>query len=119
MKPFDLESKIKSVPVPERDGEFWQNLPQRVMARAQADREPLPHAAPVRHPLFTLLHSQIALACLVLGFCLWQSRMPQTITSALLKDGRQMRQTLAQFPGRLDMLMRDEHGLHNLIQDPP
>jgi hypothetical protein len=37
----------------------------------------------------------------------------------VLKDGRQMRLALAQVHNGLDMLMRDEHGLHNLIQDPP
>ena len=45
--------------------------------------------------------------------------MPQAISYRLLKDEREVRQALAQWPGRLDTLMRDEHGLHNLIQDPP
>jgi hypothetical protein len=30
-----------------------------------------------------------------------------------------MRQAIAQFHGRLDLLLGDEHGLHNLVQDPP
>jgi hypothetical protein len=119
MKNFDLESKIKSVRVPERDGEFWQTLPQRVLAKAQAAPEPKTHAAPFRHSLFTVLNSQLALACLVLGFCLWQSRMPQAVSRVLLQDEQEVRQTLDRFHGRLDMLMRDEHGLHNLVQDTP
>jgi hypothetical protein len=122
MRDFDLESKIKSVRVPERDGEFWQTLPQRVLAKAQAAPEPNPGALPsppFHYSLFTVLNSKFALAVLLLGLCLWQSRMPQAISRVLLKDEREMRQTLAQFPGRLDTFMRDEHGLHNLIQDPP
>ena len=56
---------------------------------------------------------------MLLGLCLWQSRMPQALSRVLLNNEREMRQALAQFPARLDTLMRDEHGLHNLIQDPP
>jgi hypothetical protein len=122
MKDFDLESKIKSVRVPERDGEFWQTLPRRVLAKAQAAPEARPPAfpsPPSHYSLFTILNSKFVLAVLLLGLCLWQSRMPQAISRVLLKDGREMRQALAQFPSRLDTLMRDEHGLHNLILDPP
>ena len=45
--------------------------------------------------------------------------MPQAIARRVLQDERQMRQALAQLPERLDTLMHDEHGLHNLVQDPP
>jgi hypothetical protein len=119
MKQFDLESKIKSLRVPERDGEFWQTLPQRVLARAQAAPAPNSHACPFRHSLFAILNSKFILAGLVAAVCLWQSRMPQAISHRLLQDERQMRQAFAQLPGRLDTLMHDEHGLHNLVQDPP
>jgi hypothetical protein len=119
MKSFDLESKIKSVRVPERDETFWETLPQRVMARAQTAAEPPAPRLPSHYSLFPILTSQLALACLVLGFCLWQSRTPQALSHVLLQDEREMRQTLVQFSGHLDMLMRDEHGLHSLIQDPP
>ena len=68
MKNFDLESKIKSVRVPERDAAFWQTLPQRVLARAQAAPEPPAPRAPFHYSLFTILNSQLALACLVVGF---------------------------------------------------
>jgi hypothetical protein len=121
MNHFDLESKIKSIRVPERDGEFWQTLPERVLAQAQAQsaREQRSPASHFHYSLFAILNSKFMLACLVAGFCLWQSRMPQAISYKLLKDEREVRQALAQWPGHLDTLMRDEHGLHNLIQDPP
>ncbi len=117
MKEFDLESKIKSVRVPERGEDFWQTLPPRVLARAQS--APKPRALPFHHSLFAILNSKFALACLVAGICLWQSRMPQAISHRLLQDERQMRQALAHLPERLDTLMQDEHGLHSLVQDPP
>jgi hypothetical protein len=105
------------VRVPDRDEEFWQTLPQRVLARAQA--APKPPAASFHHSLFTILNSKFALACLLLGLCLWQSRMPQAFSRALLQEERDVRRAFAQLPRHLDTLMRDEHGLHNLVQDPP
>ena len=123
MNHLDLESKIKSMRVPERDGEFWQTLPERVLAQAEAQaqdaRAQKPAAPHFHYSLFGILSSKFVLACLLAGFCLWQTRMPQTISYKVLKNGRAVRQALAQWPGRLDTLMRDEHGLHNLIQDPP
>ena len=122
MKESDLESKIRSVRVPERDGEFWQTLPSRVMARAQsapALRRGADVSPSLHHSLFSVLNSKFALAAVVLGLCLWQSRMPQAVSHLLLQDERQMRQALDQWPQGLHLLMRDEHGLHNLIQDPP
>ena len=119
MKFSDLESQIKSVRVPERDGEFWQTLPRRVLAKAQAAPKPTPPASTLHFGLCILHYSKFAFAALLLGFCLWQSQLPQAVSHAVLKDGRQMRLALAQVHNGLDMLMRDEHGLHNLIQDPP
>jgi len=122
MKEFDLESKIKSLRVPERDGEFWQTLPQRVLAKARTAPAPDSQASPsslLHYSLFTILNSKFIMAVLVAGFCLWQSRLPQAVSHRLLQDERQMRQAFAQLPGRLDTLMHDEHGLHNLVQDPP
>ena len=102
MKKFDLESKIKSLRVPERDGEFWQTLPQRVLARARAAPVPDSQASPLQFSLFTILNSKFILAALVAAFCLWQSRLPQAISHELLQNERQMRQALAQLPRHLD-----------------
>jgi hypothetical protein len=119
MKLPDLESQIKSVRVPERDAEFWQTLPHRVLAKAQAAPKATPRASAMPFAFCLLPYSKFVLAILVLGFCLWQTRMPQAVSNAVLKDGRQMRLALARVHDGLDTLMRDEHGLHNLIQDPP
>jgi hypothetical protein len=119
MKPFDLESKLKSVRVPDPDEEFWEDLPKRVLARAQAVPAPDSPARPLRHSLFTIQNSKFILAVLAAAFCLWQSRLPQAISRRIWQDGRQTRLALAQLPERLDTLMHDEHGLHDLVQDPP
>jgi hypothetical protein len=117
MKPFDLESQIKSVRVPERDAEFWQSLPHRVLEKAQAaPHSPSPSASPP-FSLFSFQNLKFLFAALLLGFFLWHGRLP--VTRALLKDGRQVRMALVQFHDGLNTLMRDEHGLQNLVQDPP
>jgi hypothetical protein len=119
MNDLDLESKIKSVSVPECAPEFSETLPRRVLAAAKTGSAPQLQVSPVPISLFTILNSKFLMACLVAGLCLWQSRMPQAVSRELVKDGREMRQALAQLPNHLDTFMRDEHGLHNLIQDPP
>ncbi len=119
MKHIDLESQIKSVRVPERDEEFFRDLPQRIMDRAQAAPEPALRPRSFSLSLFTIQALRFALPALVLGFCLWQSRMPQAAFHALQKDRQEVRLALAQVHSSLDTFMRDEHGLHNLIQDPP
>jgi hypothetical protein len=60
-----------------------------------------------------------ALACLVAVLCLGRSRMPKTLCFALLKNEKELRQTVRQFPGHVRALMQDEHGLHKLIEDQP
>ena len=107
MKPFDLESKLKSVRVPDPDEEFWEDLPKRVLARAQAVPAPDSPARPLRHSLFTIQNSKFILAVLAAAFCLWQSRLPQAISRRIWQDGRQTRLALAQLPARLDTLMHD------------
>ena len=65
MNHLDLESKIKSIRVPERDGEFWQTLPQRVLAQAQAEPPGSPARSPAPHfhySLFAILNSKFVLA---------------------------------------------------------
>jgi hypothetical protein len=116
MKNFDLESKIKSVRVPERGEDYWETLPQRVLTQLRA----VPAERPVRRNSEPLMAwgFGVALACLVAALCLWQSRTPKAITYALLRDERELRQNLEQFPSRVGRLMQDEHGLHHLIEDP-
>jgi hypothetical protein len=119
MKRIDLESQIKSVRVPERDEEFFRDLPQRVLARAQAAPEPSPLPRSFSFSLFAIQTSKFVFPAVVLGFCLWQSRMPQAAFRALQEDRQEVRVALAQVHSSLDTLMRDEHGLHYLVQDQP
>lgn len=65
MNDFDLESKLKTVRVPERGGEYWESFPHRVLAKSRAT----PVERPQRVWLPRLVWgSSIAFACLVAGF---------------------------------------------------
>jgi hypothetical protein len=117
MKDFDLESKMKAMRVPERDTDYWEAFPQRVLTELRA----VPAERPARRCFTSGLWwgGRLALACLMLIFCLWQNRMPRALSHALLNDEKELRQSVARFQNNLGQLMQDEHGLHRLVADQP
>ena len=116
MKDFDLESELRAMRVPERDAQFWDAFPQRVLAELRAP----PPQPPVRHaPSRLAWGAGLALAGLAAGFCLGHSRASKTVAYALVSNERELRQTIQQFPDHVRTLMQDEHGLHKLIEDQP
>jgi hypothetical protein len=117
MKDFDLESKVKAVRVPERGEDYWEEFPQRMLKELRA--LPAERPAPRAWMPGLFLGGQLALSCLMLGFCLWQSRMPRAFSHALLKDEKELRQSVERFDHNLGRFMQDEHGLHKLIEEQP
>jgi hypothetical protein len=117
MKDFDLESKVKAVRVPERDEDYWEAFPRRVLTELRA----VPAERPARRAFMPGLWwgGRLALACLMLAFCLWQSRMPRALSHTLLRDEKELCQSVTRFHNNLDRLMQDEHGLHRLVADQP
>jgi hypothetical protein len=115
MKNIDLDSDLKALRVPERGQEFWDAFPGRVLAELRAT----PVVPPVRAPFLPWLVRGfgVALACLAVGLCLGQSRLPKRFCSAVLKNERELRQTVRQFPRHVCALMQDEHGLRSLVED--
>jgi hypothetical protein len=115
MNDFDLESKIRGLRVPERDEDYWEDFPRRVLTEMRS--APAERPAPRTFMPGLLWCGRVAVACLVAGFCLWQSRMPKALSHALLKNENEFRQSVARFENNLGTLMQDEHGLHRLIED--
>ena len=68
MKNFDLDSELRALRVPERDQDFWDAFPQRVLAELRAG----PAVPPARRTSMPRLACGfgVALACLAAGFCL-------------------------------------------------
>jgi hypothetical protein len=111
MTDFDLESKLKSVPLPERPPEYWNHFPAQV--RAGLRRAPIEYAT--RHSRLPWLAwgGGFAMACVIFSLSAWPA------FHGLLQNEKAFRRELAQFPGHLRVLMQDEHGLHYLIADQP
>jgi hypothetical protein len=108
MNDFELESRLKSVRVPQRADEYWEDFPSRVRAQ-------LPSAV-IERPVRPFLPNWawaggLAMACLVFALVVWPS------LQIALKDERALHRELAQLPGHLHVLMADEHGMHYLIAD--
>jgi hypothetical protein len=111
MTDLDLESKLKSVPVPERSPEYWTDFPAQV--RASLRRAPVEFAPrPSRLPRLAWGVS-LALACVIFGLASWP------MFHEMFQHGRAFRRELAQLPVQLRVLMQDDHGLHYLIADQP
>jgi hypothetical protein len=115
MNDFDLKSKIKAVRAPERGAEYWEAFPDRVLAELRA--APVHAPAPQSDLSGLWWIGRLALACLALTFCLWQSGMPRALSHALRQDEMAFRQSVTRVHDNLDRLMQDEHGLHRLIED--
>ena len=111
MTDFDLESKLKSVPLPERPPEYWDGFPTQV--RAGLRHAPMVYSR--RHCRLPRMAwgMAFALACLFICLTSWPA------FHATLQSGKTFRRELAQFPDHLRVLMTDDHGMHYLIADQP
>ncbi|HEY5233394.1 MAG TPA: hypothetical protein VIK35_07675 [Verrucomicrobiae bacterium] len=114
MNDFELQSKLKTVPLPERTEEYWEDFPARVRVelRRTAPREDL-----TEHglPQFAW-RLGASFACLVIGlFVLGQPL--KAASNTIFKNERTIRCQLAELPHHLRVLMADEHGLHYLVAE--
>lgn len=118
MNDFDLESKLKTVRVPERGEDYWEAFPRRVLAKSRAT--PVERIQRVWLPRL-VWGSSIAFACLVVGFWFGHGfgRPQKTVSYALMKNARSFHAELAQLQKGVHTLMRIDHGLHSLIEDQP
>jgi hypothetical protein len=109
MSDFELESKLRSVRVPEKTDEYWENFPGRV--RSQLRRPAAVDRGQTRWMPQWAWSSGLATACVVLVLSLWPAF--QTI----VKDERVLQRDAAQFPHQLHLLLADEHGMQYLVSE--
>jgi len=117
MNDFDLDSQLRGLPVPEREAEYWDMFPRRVLARA--------HAAPVR-PVQTVWRPHLAwggglaFACLMIGLCLSPGgACPLQAVSLATQRARSFHHQFVQLPDLARSLMRIDHGLNSLVEERP
>lgn len=108
MNDFELESRLKAIPLPTRSDEYWEQFPPSVRSQLR----PMLVARPRTSFAHRLAWSSgAALACLIFALALWPA------VEVMMKDARTVRCELAQLPGHLRVLMADEHGMRYLIAD--
>jgi hypothetical protein len=114
MNDFELESKLKSVPLPERPEDYWENFPAQVRrqmrrtASGQTMREN-------RQPQFAWKMS-IGFACFIIGLLILGQPL-KAASGAIFNKERMFRCELAQLPDHLRVFMQDDHGMNYLIAD--
>jgi hypothetical protein len=114
MNDFDLEAKIRSLRAPQREQEYWEQFPDRILRETRR----VPPQSRVASFLPELLWgARMAVACLALGFCLWQSGLPKNFSRALVRDEKELRRSVERLHANLGRLMQDEHGLHRLVDE--
>jgi hypothetical protein len=110
----DLEARLKSVRVPERSEEYWNDFPARV--RGQLRRR-----APATESRVSWL-PQLAWGLgagfvgLVIGLLVLSPPLERA-SHAIFQKEQFVRQQLAMLPCHLRVLMADEHGLHYLVAE--
>lgn len=114
MNNFDLNQKLRNVPLPERPEAYWDDFPALVRVQLpRSRRELIPHAAG-RPRLAWAGGLAVTMALVVL--CL-QFHPLQTASSAITKHERHLRSQLAQLDAGLHVLMFNPHGMSYLLAE--
>jgi len=114
MNDFELENRLKAVPLPKRSEDYWEYFPAQVRANL--------HRAAMKPAAENLWLPRLAWAggltvLLILTFVFAQIKPVQIVSLALSKNEKHFRTEFVQFENQLHVLMRDEHGLHYLIAE--
>lgn len=114
MNDFELKSKLKSVPVPERAEEYWENFPTQVrvnLRRAQPATE-----LPERWPPPFAWKFGVSVVGFALALVVFNEPLKDA-SKAVFQQERTFRQQIIAFHKNLQVMMTDEHGLHYLIAE--
>ena len=112
MNDFELESKLKSVRVPERPDEYWEDFPSRI--RVQLHRERREFAEPSAWRPRLAWAGGLALAVALVFVCI-EFHPLQTMTLAVAKQERHFQMQLARLDTELHKLMLNTDGMGSLV----
>jgi hypothetical protein len=114
MNDFELQSRLKGVPVPERPEEYWQEFPTRVARQLRRTSGPETSNEALRSRFAWQMAAGVACLCV----CLVILNQPLRAASAtMLQQEIALRHELNMLPKHLRILMADEHGMHYLVAD--
>ncbi|MDB6059366.1 MAG: hypothetical protein JWO95_3210 [Verrucomicrobiales bacterium] len=110
----DLKSLIESLHVPGREGDYWDSFPNQVLREL---RRPVIERAlePSRLTRYGW-NAGFALGCIAACFCLWQASTGP-VSHVIGRQKSEIRHALLHFHDNVNKVMRDEHGLHRLIEE--
>ena len=114
MNDFDLESKLKSVRVPERPAEYWWDFPSRIRVQLHRER---PEFTPqsVWRPRLAWAGG-FALAVALVFVCI-EFHPLQTVSLAIEKQHRHFHAQLARLDTGLHKLMLNTDGMGYLLAE--
>jgi len=112
MNDFELESKLKSLRVPERVEDYWESFPSQVRVNL--------HRADVKPVAENFWLPRLAWAgglTLALVLVCLQLHPLQSVSLAITKQERQFHTQLAQLDAGLHVLMFNPHGMSYLLAE--
>jgi hypothetical protein len=114
MNDFELESKLKSVRVPERPDEYWNDFPSRVRVQLRRERREFMPRGSWRPRLAWAGGFAVAVA---LVFVCVQFHPLQTVSLAITKQQRHFHAQLARLDAGLHVLMLNTDGMGYLLTE--
>jgi hypothetical protein len=114
MNDFELESKLKSVRVPERPEEYWNDFPSRVRVQLPRERREFVPQNAWRPRLAWA--GGFALAVALLFVCI-ELHPFQTVSLAITKQQRHFHTQLARLDAGLHVLMLNTDGMGYLLTE--
>ena len=114
MNSSDLESKLKSVPVPERSEEYWNDFPSRIRVQLRREQSMRPPRIVWRPRLAWAGGLALAVALMWVGE---RFHPLQTASAAITKQQRQLHTQLVQLETGLQQLMLNTHGMGYLLAE--
>ena len=114
MNDFELESKLKSLRVPERPEEYWNDFPSRVRVQLPRERREFAPQSAWRPRLAWA--GGFALAVALVFVCI-QFHPLQTVSLAITKQQRQFHAQLARLDTGLHRLILNTDGMGYLLTE--
>jgi len=116
MNDSELNRLLKAAKVPERSGDFWTELPRRVVGGLHW-RPAAPAPEPNWFPRLGWGLAALA-TCLVIGFVIGH-RHGLSEADRLLQSPKMIQEMLAMFPNRVRAIVQDERGISLVLSDNP
>lgn len=114
MNDFDLESKLKSVRVPERPEDYWEDFPSRIRVQLRRERREFAPQSAWRPRLAWA--GGLALAVAFVFVCV-EFHPLQTMSQAIAKQERHFKMQLARLDTGLHKLVLNTDGMGSLLAE--